>query len=486
MTSQSLDHWFAEGLRQQQVGRYTSAVLAWKRVLALDPLQTDAWCNLGACFRELKRLDDAEAALRRCLELDPGHLAARCNLGIVAMDRGNPAEALTLFDEVLAEDPGFGPARFHRGSVLAELGHWEEGRQAALAVAEEQPDSWPAQVNAGWHLLKAGRLDEAEAAFERALAQDPDLPAARWNRFWVRFLQGRWREAWPDFPARFEVREGLSNRKTFSQPAWGGEPFEGRTLLLWCEQGFGDTIQFLRFLPEVQALGGSVVVQVQPALVSLVASSWNVPVVSEADPLPAFDLQAPLMDLGRLLAVEPEGLVDRVPYLVPPPLSSDLAVELRGSGLRIGLAWTGNPAHRDQARRSIPTAAFAALAEIPGVTWCSLQRLAPGALSDPLPAALRAVDLSPHFVTFRETAAAVAAMDLVITADTVIAHLAGALGVPTFLLLSTMPDWRWGITGETTPWYPTVRIYRQTELDDWASVVARVVQDLRGASSWNC
>lgn len=481
MTEAALHRWFAEGLRRQHAAEYPGAVLAWKQVLALDPGQADAWCNLGGCLRELRRLDEAEAALQRCLEVQPSNTAARCNLGILAMDRGASAEALAIFDAVLAEDPSCGPARFHRGNVLANLDRWAEGLAAALMAAEEAPQLPAAQVNAGWHLMKAGRLAEAEAAFDRALALDPGLPTGRWNRAYVRLLQGRWREAWPDFPSRLAIAQGLPNRKRFAEPAWDGGAFPGKTLLLWCEQGFGDTLQFLRFLPEVQALGGQVVVQVQPGLHALLQGKLPADgLVAEGHPLPSFDLQAPLMDLPRLLEAGPDTLRDAVPYLQAPDPMPTLAAALDRPGLRIGLAWTGNPAHLDQSRRSLPPRAFAPLAGLPGVTWFSLQRFAQGVAVDPLPPDLRAVDLAPHFATFRETAAAVAAMDLVITVDTVIVHLAGALGVPAFLLLPAMPDWRWGQTGDTTPWYPTVRLYRQVEPGAWEPVIQRILADLRG------
>jgi len=410
MTDPALRRWFAEGLRRQQGAEYPGAVVAWKQVLALDPEQADAWCNLGACFRELKRLDESEAALRRCLEVDPGNLPARCNLGVVALDRGDSVGALALFDEVLSEDPGCASARFHRGSVLANLGRWVEGLAAAQAAAAAAPDLPAAQVNVGWHLLKAGRLDEAETAFDRALDLDPELPSGRWNRAYVRLLQGRWQEAWPDFRARLTVTPGLPNLKRFTQPAWDGGSFKDQTLLLWCEQGFGDTLQFLRFLPEVKPLGGRVAVQVQPALLPLLQGQLPVEILAaEGQPTPPFDLQAPLMDLPRLLDVGPDTLRDAVPYLAAPPGSPSLVQALGGPGLRIGLAWTGNPTHQDQVRRSIPPRAFAPFAELPGVAWFSLQRLARGAERDALPSELRAVDLAPHFTTFRETAAAVAA-----------------------------------------------------------------------------
>jgi hypothetical protein len=186
------------------------------------------------------------------------------------------------------------------------------------------------------------------------------------------------------------------------------------------------------------------------------------------------------MDLPRLLDAGPDTLRDAVPYLQAPDPMPTLATALDRPGLRIGLAWTGNPAHLDQGRRSLPPGDFAPLAALPGVAWFSLQKLAQGVAAEGLPPGLRAVDLAPHFATFRETAAAVSAMDLVITADTVIVHLAGALGVPAFLMLPAMPDWRWGQTGDTTPWYPTVRLYRQEEPGAWEPVVQRILMDLRG------
>lgn len=477
--------WFAEGLRRQGAGDFPGAVMAWRQVLRMDPAQADAWCNLGGCLRELRRLDEAQAALRRALEVQPDNLAAQCNLGVLAMDAGQSAEALEIFESVLKRDPDCYPARFHLGGVLVALERWDEALEAAEEAARRGPDYVAAHANLGWHHMKGARFEAAEGALARALELDPENPSARWNRAYVRLLQGRWRDAWPDFRHRLRLLQGLPNQRHLAQPLWGGETFPGQTLLLWFEQGYGDTVQFVRLLPEVRARGGRVVVQVQGALKPLMPQLPGADqVVAEGEPLPPFDLQAPLMDLPCILDLAPDTLRDCIPYLAlpegyrpPEVLRAVLEGEPR---TRIGLAWTGNPTHKDQARRSIPPSCFAPLAALPGVAWFSVQKFMEGTLPEALPSTLKAVDLGPALATFADTAWALGQLDLLICADVGVAHLAGALGLPVLLLLPSSPDWRWGQEGDTTPWYPTFRIYRQARAGDWDTVIQKVLGDLLG------
>jgi len=485
---QALKHWLAEGMRQQGRNNFSGAAMAYRRVLSQDPDQVDALCNLGGCYRELGRSEEALRYTERALELDPRNLAALCNKGALLADARRFDEALELFYAVLEREPTSFFGRFQLAGTLFRLGRWEEALALEQQVAESAPENCAAHSNLGFMLMRMGRLGEAHEALEHALELDPEFPSARWNMAYVSLLQGNWEEAWPHFPYRMRIRDGMPNLRNFEVPEWEGEPFGGKRLLVWAEQGFGDTIQFLRFLPEVKALGGEVILQVQPPLLPLLRQVPGVDLLlGEHEELPAFDLHSSLLSLLPKLRLTPARLEESEAAL---PLSENflpangihtLLAATEGS-VRVGLAWTGNPAHRDQAFRSVDPDAFAPLAQLNGVTWFNFQKLAPGTSSKPLPGILNAVDLTPFFDTFAETAWALQQMHLVITADTSVAHLAGGLGIPTFLLLPVCPDWRWLQEGDSTPWYPSFRIYRQKRLGDWAEVIQRVLQDLQSGA----
>jgi hypothetical protein len=269
----------------------------------------------------------------------------------------------------------------------------------------------------------------------------------------------------------------MDNLRDFPQPAWDGSPFPGRTLLVWAEQGLGDTLQFARYLARVKALGGRVLFQTYAGLLGLLQNvAGPDQVLSEHDELPPFDLHAPLLDLparfhSGLDDLPPPAPLAPPPGHVPPPA---LLAALAVPGRKAGLVWAGSAHHRDDARRSLDPALLAPLADLPGLTWMSLQVGA--ATRPPLPGL---VDLGVHFRDFSDTAAALQRLDLVVTVDTAVAHLAGSMGVPTHLLLPFFPDWRWLMEGGTTPWYPSVRLHRQPATGAWPAVLDGLLDALR-------
>lgn len=483
--------WLGEGLACFKAGDVMTALLAFRKVLSRDPQQIDAWTNMASLLRELGRREEALEACHRALELLPGHAPALCTLASLQADGGDFAEAELIYRRVLEQDPANFPARFHLGWALFSQGRLEEALVADEAAVAMDPQMAASHMNRGYTLMKLGRLEEAEAAILKSLELDPQLALAHWNLAFVRLLMGRMREAWPGFHWRWQVREAKVGYRPFDQPAWRGESFAGKTLLVWAEQGFGDSIQFVRYLPMVKAQGGTVLLHTQPALVELMRTCAGVDAVfSERDQPPAFDLQVPILDLPALFQSTLEDLPADVPYLsVPRPdqgyrPTDGLQRALEGArGAKVGLAWTGNPTHKDNRTRSISSSLLAPLAAIPGVSWFSLQKIQPGSDSAPLPEALQAVDLDPHLRTFSDTAYAVDRMDLVISVDTSVLHLAGAMGCPALVMLPFSPDWRWLAKGETCPWYPTFRLYRQPQPGDWSAVVRAVVQDLLGTES---
>lgn len=467
--------WLQEALAKQNSGNLGGALLTYRRVLSRDPGVADAWCNMGSVLHALGRDEEALEAFRRSLELHPANPAAHTGLGSVLDAMGDAEGALAHIREALALDPGNLVATSNLAGALARQGRLDEALEADRAALAMRPESPELNLNLGFTLMRMGRMGEAEALYLEALRLCPGLAKARWNLAYLRLLQGRYQEAWPDFPARLDVPQGMDNLRGFAEPAWDGRPFPGRTLLVWVEQGLGDTLQFARYLPMARARGGRVILQTYACIRDLLAA---VPladqVLSEHDELPPFDLQAPLLDLPALFGSTPVDLPPPVPLVPPaghePPEA--LRQKLAGGGRKAGLVWAGSPAHQDDARRSLDPALLAPLATVPGLRWHSLQ-VAPRAVP-PLPR----VDLAPHFRDFSDTAWAVARLDLVVTVDTAVAHLAGSMGVPTHLLLPFFPDWRWLMEGTSCPWYPSVRIHRQPAPGAWAPVIEGLVGDL--------
>lgn len=481
----TIRHWLAEGLSYQYQGNYSSALLAYRRVVSRDPGVVDAWCNMGSVLRELGRKEEAFEACKHALELDPDNTAALCNMGCLEGDSRNFEDALGYFERTLKIQPDHFLALFQLGWVLFGLGRLEEALQADARAIERDPAVAAGHLNKGYVLMKLGRLPEAEASFLRTLELDPGLALAHWNLAFLFLLDGRYEEAWPHYAWRWKTHESQPSQRHLSQPFWEGEPLDGKTLLVWAEQGFGDTIQFVRYLPLIQRQGGRVILQVQPALVSLMSTCPGVDLVlSERQDLPPFDLQVPILSLPQIFNSTLATLPREVPYLACPPAGlytpkAALVEALRADGrTRLGLVWEGNPSQKDNRTRSIDPSLLEPLAQLPNVSWFSLQKPGPGAEAKQLPEAFHARVLDPYLESFADTAYALERLHLVITVDTSVAHLAGAMACPVIVLLSFSPDWRWHLKGETCPWYPTAQLYRQPRPGDWASVIQKLLADL--------
>jgi tetratricopeptide (TPR) repeat protein len=329
------------------------------------------------------------------------------------------------------------------------------------------------------HALK--RHDEALASYERAIALNPDYAEAHWNVCLARLRLGDFRGGWPQYEWGWKAGyRGIERR--FAQPRWtGAEPLAGKTLFVHAEQGFGDTIQFVRYVPLVAGAGARVVIEVHPSLVALLSGVQNVSsAVSRGGPLPAFDLHCPLLSLPLAFGTELDTIPARVPYLSAP--ETHLArwkIRLpRAEGLRIGLTWSGR--NIPDPDRSMALAQLAPLFDLPGIHFVSLQK----DLRDSDEAALRGrpgfLHLGPDLADFADTAAVIAQLDLVISIDTAVAHLAGALGKPVWILLPFLSDWRWLLDRDDSPWYPTARLFRQDKARAWDTVIARVRAALDG------
>ena len=422
-------------------------------------------------------LDAAERGYRAALDAAPEHPYALHYLGVVDYQRGRPAEALPRLLAAAARRPAEPEFHNNLGLALAALDRTDEAIAAHRRALELKPDHAGAWTNLGLALTAANALAEAIAAFDRALALAPALTEARWNRALALLADGRFAEGFRDYEARLAVPAFADPAWAPSAPRWdGGEP-RGRTILLVAEQGLGDAIQFVRLATVLAERGARVVVQAPRPLAALFRTVDGVAAaVAPGDALPPHDAWLPLLSLAGALGIDAATIPARVPYLAADASrrrESATALAAHGSALRVGLAWAGNPRNTNDRRRSAPLAAVAPLFALPGVSWFSLSKDDGEEQIAGVPEAARLVLLDAR----REldgAAALVAELDLVVSVDTSIAHLAGALARPTFVLLPFHADWRWRVAREDSDWYPTARLFRQHAPGDWAGVVSRV------------
>jgi hypothetical protein len=421
------------------------------------------------------RLAEAERGYLAVLKLQPRHVGALENLGVLRLLQKRNEDACALISKALELNPRSADARYNCGLALHALGRYAEALESydrALALRADHVGTLTNRANT---LLSLGRYPEAIASCERALAIKPDHPNAHLNESMARLVTGDFQGGWPKYEWR------LQRKRPFPQPPWLGEaPLAGRTILLYAEQGLGDTIQFLRYVPLVAERGARVVLRVQAELEPLVAGFPGVSTLVPArDPVPPFDLNCPLPSLPLAfrtgLATMPAG----VPYLhAPRDRVASWAARMGGGGLRVGLAWSGNPGHANDRHRSIAFDRLSALLERPDVQFISLQKDVRREDAPGVAGATRLLRLGGDFTDFADAAAVVSQLDLVITVDTSVAHLAGAMGKPVWILLPFAPDWRWLLEREDSPWYPTARLFRQHRPDDWDEAIARVGREL--------
>ncbi len=458
------------------LGRFEEAARDFKRVVKNTPQNLDVLMNLGAALLSAGQAEEAIASFRKLIELVPGHAGACYNIAVAFQKKGDLAGCLTQADEALRLDPTHQLARYLRAQALQALGRLDEalaGYEDSLVRDRGFVPGWNGK---GSILVARGDLDGAVAAFDEALRLDPDHADTRTNLSLVQLLRGDFANGWRNFEAR--KRATLRNGdRSFPVPLWlGEEDPRGKTILVHAERGLGDSIQFARFLPKLTERGARVLFLPQKSLRGLFA---GLPVdLVEERRLPAFDRHIPLMSLPLALGLGEKDFAVSSPYLAADPVRVTKWRSTIGKhGFRIGISWRGS-----EVGRSVPLAAFAPLAQIEGVRLISLQK---GAGTEEIKRiqGFAVEDLGPRFDSdgnaFMDTAAVMACLDLVVTIDTAVAHVAGALGYSAFLALAAVPDWRWQLTRQDSPWYSSLRLFRQSEAGDWAPVFMALANEAR-------
>jgi Flp pilus assembly protein TadD len=460
--------------------------------LRMAPHDADARVAHGVVLQRLGRVSDAAARYREALALHPGDRIAQCNLGVVLRELGEFDAAEAVLRAAVAERPEFVPALTNLGLVLCEL-----DRPADAAEALEQAAAMSPQA-AEIHFALAGaysamyRLEEAKASYRRALALRPEFVATRWNLSHLELLTECFREGWELFESRWAIEPLASRRWSGVAPQWTGQDPRGKTLYVFAEQGFGDTLQFVRYVPLAVERGARVILRVQPELVRLAATLAGVPDVGPVGGAPPeCDFYCPIMSLPRAFGTTFGTIPAAVPYLTADRDAVDAWRHRLGDRgrLRIGLVWSSGIRHYERSifyagvAKSMTLAQLAPLARVRDVVFYSLQKGEPGREAARPPPGMRLVDLAGELGDFADSAALIEALDLVISVDTAAVHVAGALGKPVWNLVKYHACWRWLRGRSDSPWYPTMRLFRQPDPGDWSSVVEEAAEALQTLAS---
>ena len=395
----------------------------------------------------------------------------------VALRALGKLEAAACYQRSLALRSDHATAYTNLGNVLRDLGRLDVAAASHRRAVELTPDEANAHYNLGLSLRDLGDNDEALACFKTTLELNPDHPDCRWDRSLSLLQKGEFKEGFEEYEWRWKLAGNPPS--DFTQPLWDGSEFKGKTILLYQEQGFGDMIHFARYIPLVKEKGGAVIVETQPELARLFSTIEGVgQVVNKGSDLPKFDVHLPMMSLARVFGTTLETVPAAIPYLKPPEAHAAKLPATLGDSRKIGIAWASHPTHKNDSRRSCP---FRHFIELTGVTDTRLYSLQTGpAVADITENRCEALitDIGSKMRDFAETAGVIAELDLVVTVDTAIAHLAGALGKPAWVALSYPGDWRWMQGRDDNPWYPSARLFRQQRPGDWDGVFERIRQAL--------
>lgn len=500
-----------------ELGHIDNAMGCYEHALKIQPDHAIAHCNYGALLSRLSRHEEAIAHLRQALANQPGYTEARFNLGEALERNGSPLAAIEEFNLFLETNPKHQAALLNLADCLKKSGRVAEAIERYRALISNAPNFYVAYNNLGNLLREEGHLDEAEALFNTALQLAPQLaelygnispvlisqnrideairhldtaleiapgyPEAHFVKGLALLVDGQFEKGWQEYEWRWQCRDFRSPHVHQDIPRWQGEALAGKTLLIYAEQGLGDTIQFVRYGKLLKEYGGKIILECPPSLQELLREQAGVDVViAQGEPLPAVDVQLPLLSLPYILGTGLSSIPASPSYLAPDTHKAaaweSRLQDAKTSGFRVGLVWAGRPEHQNDRNRSASLAMLNPLAGLPGVSFISLQK---GRGEEDLDEKRNHLDILPCgklLDDFTDTAALISALDLVISVDTSVAHLAGALGKPTWVMLPFSPDWRWLLKRSDSPWYPSMRLFRQDKAGDWSNVVQQIKQAL--------
>jgi tetratricopeptide (TPR) repeat protein len=468
------------------LNRDEEALAAIDKALALTPESFDAYNNRGIVLLKLGRVEEAIAAFERVMALEPRYVGVRANLGTAAAKLGRLEEAVTHYDAVIAAQPAHAETHQNRGSALSNLGRLDDAIAAFDRALVLRPDYGKARIGRGAALAALNRHEEALAEYDSVLNTDKANADAEHNAALSLLTLGDYRRGFENYEARW-LRSGMPRRRSLGKPLWLGEyPLTRKTILVHAEQGLGDTIQFARYVPELAKVGGKVVLEVQPELVTLLSRLHGAArVVAQGDKLPPYDVHCPAGSLPLALRTELASIPAKVPYLAA---SEERIAKWRERieclpAPRIAIAWSGRATHANDRNRSLSLAQLQPLLDAGQGSFVSIQRELRDGDAETLARCPNVTHIGDALADFDDTAAVMALVDLVIAVDTSVVHLAGALARPTWMLLPFQPDWRWLLDRSDSPWYPTARLFRQAQPGAWDGVTGNVRQALSSLAS---
>jgi Tfp pilus assembly protein PilF len=465
-------------------GNQRQARESFRRACLLDPNLAEVWFNLAELDQRSGFLEQAVAHYQQAIRINPLMNAAHNNMGNALRDLKRYPEAIEAFRKLVALAPDLAQGHYNLGSVYRMTGQYPEAMIHLSKAIELQPAYVDAWNNLALACKNVGDLDRALNYFNKAVQLQPDFAIAYWNRSFVHFLNGNWSQGWCDFEWRFQVPHWPTiYPHRISAKRWNGQPIGSQTLLVHDEQGLGDTFQFARFLPWAKARCGCLILETRQELVPLLENTLGIDDIiirsSEGPPTIPFDQYSPLMSLGHIQNVDPNRMPPMQPYIKAPQNKiAKWRPRMPSSGINIGLVWAGRPEHANDTNRSCNLKLFEPLFRMPEFHFIGLQKGPATAQAKEASGCKTFSNWGDELESFSDTAGVIHHLDLVLTVDTSVAHLAGAMGRPVWVLIPFLPDWRWGMKGTLTPWYPSMRLFRQTRCGDWQTVIGLVQSEL--------
>jgi tetratricopeptide (TPR) repeat protein len=483
LAPRSAEYYFHLGVALGNCGESERAIAAYERAIELDPSMPEPHANLGVAYRAAGKFQLALAAYGRALELNPECAEVHCNLGVALAECDRMGEAIACYQRALAINPAFANAHFNFANALRKDDQHERAIEIYRRAIELNPGFVQAYSNMAMSFNDLGKHDLALEAYDRAVELKPEWGEARWNRSLTHLVFGNFERGWAEFDCRNRVDPPSS--REFPGERWNGEDLSGKTIVFNYEMGLGDSLNFVRYVPLVASRASRVILECQEPLRELfesVAGVDEVITLRKGEAYLRYDVHCSLMRLPELFRSDAATMPRTVPYLRPSQERIGMwrmRMGARSSKLRVGLVWAGSPEHQNDRQRSIPLNSFAPLAGAPGVEFFSLQRGAAAEQVASPPCGMKLIDLAGEIENMADTAALIEQLDLVISVDTSVAHLAGALGKAVWVLLAYVPDWRWMLDRADTPWYPSMRLFRQGRIGDWGTVIQGVAERLK-------
>lgn len=472
------------GVVYYQLKNYDFSMKCIRESLSLNPSNAEAYYNLGNIFKDNNLLDEAITCYQNALRIDPTIPHIYINLGYILRHKKLFEESATSYQKALQLDPLNAVTYYNLGNIFQDEDKLDEAIQYFQKAISLDPYFHDAYLNLGIALYDKQQIDRAITCYQEALRLDPDLADAHWNLSHALLLSGKFREGWKEYEWRWKIKElylhSLPKTDNFHQQKWDGSDITGLFILLHAEQGFGDTIQFIRYAPLVAKRCAGVIIECPKALTALLKNVEGIShVIAYGEAKPRFNIHCPILSLPLIFDTTLESIPAKTPYISTDPA---LVQQWRkifqndNSFLNVGLVWATD---RLPGKKSCSLEIFSPLSQMQGITFYSLQKGEAAAQAKNPPFGMKLIDYTEEIKDFSDTAALIENLDLIISIDTAVAHLAGAMGKPVWTLLHFTPDWRWMLNREDSPWYPTMRLFRQSSPGDWKSVIAQVEIELK-------